>query len=371
MGRFSIQEEKESAMRTRFVKLFLIFFIALSGCQEVDEAPALDQHVFNETEAGGQMEMNLTWTVNGVKDDGMIADLNIYLSSSDIDYTELDESLSAVNISTPDYHGGTRIIPSGRSLKDFNRYFIGVAFNGILPNATVVYPLTIRYSLSFFLGTESNKATVVEGEFVVSSAEMNEMTKVEYLHTMDIQDSEPEAEYRSYIIRQLETPIVLSRPSDVENTDSFSAAKPLYIEMIWKVNGQVQGFGLSDLDLYLHDVNDTDIEDPDDLDFYSLLESSYERIVVDPANTFFSQTVPEKLGFYFYSDMTGTAPVNVEYLYKIYSYESKIKRFTVFGSFTSPPVVEDDGSFYFGADITLNGSVYTVQKLPAVVQWQP
>jgi hypothetical protein len=371
MGRFSIQEEKEGAMRTQFVILFLIFFISFSGCQEVVEAPELDQFIFDETEAKGQLEMNLSWTVNGVKDDGMIADLNIYLSSSDIDYTELDESLSAVNISTTDYHGGTRIIPSGRTLKDFNRYFIGVAFNGILPGATVTYPLTIRYSLKFFLSTESNEPTITEGEFVVTSPEMNEVTNVKYFYTMDIKETDPEAEYKGYIIRQLETPIVLSRPSDVEITDTFSATKNLYVEMIWKVNGQVQGFKLGDLDLYLHDINDTDIEDADDLDFYSLSESTYERIVVGPANTFFAQSVPEKLGFYFYSDMTDATPVNVEYLYKVYSYESKIKRFTVYGSFTSPPVIENDGSFYFGADITLNGAVYTVQKLPAVVQWQP
>jgi hypothetical protein len=371
MGRFSIQEEKEGTMKARFELLFLIFFVSFSGCQEAEKAPALDQIVFDENEEKGQMEMNLTWTVNGVKDDGMIADLNIYLSSSDTDYTELDESLSAVNISTTDYLGGTRIIPSGRSLKDFNRYFIGVAFNGILPGATITYPLTVKYSLKFFLDTEPNKATVTEGEFVVTSPEMNEVTNVEYRYTMDIKETEPEAEYKGYIIRQLEIPIVISRSSDVEITDTFSATKNLYIEMIWKVNGETQGFDLGDLDLYLHDINDTDIENSDDLDFYSLLETSYERIVVDPATTLFTQAVPEKLGFYFYADMTTTSPVTIEYVYKIYSYESKIKRFTVYGSFISPPVVEDDGSFYFDADITLNGTVYTVQKLPEVVQWQP
>lgn len=355
-------------MRTTFLKTVIFLSLLLTSCQAVDEAPVLQQIIFEESDEKGQLEMNLTWTVNNVQDDGMVADLNIYLSSSDLDYTELDESLSAVNISTTDYSGGTRIIPSRRTLKDFNRYFIGVAFNGILPDAVVTYPLSIKYSLKLFLGEELN---VIEGEFVLHNADQNALTRVEYAYTLDIKESSQEAEHKSYIVRQLETPIVLSRPSDVNNTHTFSAEANLYIEMVWKVNGQTHGFELIDLDLYLHDINDTDIQDADDLDFQSLSENSYERIVVDPANSSFVQGVLEKLGFYLYQDMTGTAPVNVEYVYKIYSYENKINRFAIHGSFTSPPVVEDDGSFYFGADITRNGSIYTIEKLPAVVQWQP
>lgn len=354
-------------MRTRFVRIACLFLIVYTGCQEVDEAPELDQIIFEESAEKGQLEMNLTWTVNNVKDDGMIADLNVYLSSSDWDYTELDESLSAVNISTMDYYGGTRIIPSRRTLKDFNRYFIGVAFNGVLPNATVTYPLSIKYSLMLSL---SNEVKVFEGEFTIASADQNALTKVEYPYTMDIKETPQEAEHKSYIVRQLETPIVLSRPADVENTNTFSAEKNLYIEMVWKVNGEVRGFEQGDLDLYLHDINNTDVENSDDLDFYSLSEDGYERITVTPGNSFFKQGVPEKVGFYLYQK-SGTSPASVEYVYKIYSYENKIKRYTLYGSFTSPPVVEDDGSFYFNADVTLNGTTYTVQQLPSVVQWQP
>jgi hypothetical protein len=339
-----------------------------ASCQEVDEAPELDQIVFEESTEKGQLEMNLTWTVNDVKDDGMIADLNIYLSSSDWDYTELDESLSAVNISTMDFYGGTRIIPSLRTLKDFNRYFIGVAFNGVLPSATVSYPLSINYSLRLSLG---NEVKLIEGEFMIASADQNTITQVEYPWTMDIMENPQEAEYKSYIVRQLEKPIVLSRPADVENTNTFSAEKNLYIEMVWKINGEIRGFERGDLDLYLHDINNTDVENSDDLDFYSLSENSYERITVVPGNTSFTQGVPEKIGFYLFQDMSGTSPMLVEYVYKIYSYENKIKRHTLSGSFTSPPVAEDDGSFYFYADITLNGTTYIVQQLPSVVMWQP
>lgn len=355
-------------MRARFLTFITLFLILFTGCQEIEEAPELDQIIFEENADEGQMEMSLTWTVNDVKDDGMIADLNIYLSSSDWDYTELDESLSAVNISTMDFTGGTSIIPTRRVLRYFNRYFIGVAFNGILPGAAVTYPLSVKYALRLSLG---DKVKVVEGEFVIADAGQNSMTRVEYPYTMDIQETLQEAEYKSYIVRQLETPIILSRPADVENTNVFSAEKNLYIEMVWKVNGEVRGFERSDLDLHLHDTNNTDVQNPDDLDFSSFSGNSYERITVLPGNAFFRQGIPEKIGFYFYEQISGTSPVTVEYVYKVYAYESRIKRFTVRGSFTSPPVAEDDGSFYFSADVTLSGTTYTVQQLPSVMHWQP
>lgn len=353
-------------MRTQFLRYISLLLLVLTGCQEVEEAPALDQIIFNENTDKGRLEMNLTWTINNVKDDGMIADLNIYLSSSDWDYTELDESLSAVNISTMDFLGGTRIIPSLRTLKDFNRYFIGVAFNGVLPSVTVTYPLSIKYALKLSLGDEEK---TIAGEFIIENATQNTFTKVEYPYTLDIQETSQE-EYKSYIIRQLETPIVLSRPADVENTNTFSAAKNLYVEMVWKANGQVKGFEHSDLDLYLHDINNTEVENADDLDFYSLSQNSYERITVVPGNAFFTQGVPEKIGFYLYEHF-GSIPVTVDYVFKIYSYDNKIKRATVYGSFTSPPIAEDDGKFYFPAEVTLNGTTYTFQQLPSVLQWQP
>lgn len=358
----------------RFIRVLFLLSLGmyLVACQEVEPSPALDSLVFIENETKGNLELNLTWTVNGVKDDGMLADLSIYLSESqEIDVWALDETLSAVNFSNFDYYGGTRMAPTKRSLPDFYRYYIGVAFNGILPSPqSVTYPLTISYTLKVYLENAPDEGKIITGSMVITTADLTK-TKVVYPYTLDINESKDDAEYKSYSLRQLETPILVTRVSDIENTDTFSSTKSLFIDMVWKVNGVAKGFSHADLDMFLHDTNNTNIQNFDELDFSSASSDSYEKIQVDASSTLLKAGVPEKIGFYFFEKKAATELATVEYMYKIYSYDGKIKRFTVYGSFTSPPIMEDDGSFYFGAAITKTNATYKVQKLTPVVKWLP
>lgn len=359
-------------MRLHFIKCVLILLCIALGCTEVEQAPDLDQAIFVEDEAKGILEMNLKWKVNGISDDGMMSDLSLYLSRSNSDYTELDPSLSAVNLSSFDFSGGARMTPSTRTLRDAYRYYIGVAFNGILPAAqSISFPITISYSIEIYYQNIPEEVKIIEGKFVITESDLSK-TRVEYLYTMDIIDSENEAEFKSYSIRRLVQPIQITRISDVENTDTFSAEKTLYIEMVWKVNGIAQGYTAVDLDLFLHDTNNTNIQNFTDLDFFSTREALFERILVEPSSAKFKQGIPEKLGFYFFSkNGSPSSTLNVDYMYKVYSYDGKIKRFVVYGSFISPPVLEHTGKFYFAADITRNGTTYKIQKLTPVFQWQP
>lgn len=350
---------------------FIVTILLLSfGCADVDEPVALEHFMVNETEKDGQLEFSLRWKVNGVADDGMVADVNIYLSpSKGIDSSEKDEALGNTHIVVSGYYGALTMIPSRKSLPDFYRYYIGVAFNGVILE-DVTYPLAITYELVISQPNIESPLKVITGEFDIDNAADASKTFVDYQYRMDINDGPDTDAYRSYSIRQLENSIAESRVSDVVNTTTFPGEN-LNIDFHWKANGG-KGFEKVDLDLYLHDIAKDDVNSSDDLEESSANEDAYERIATDGSK--FSPGVIRKLGYYYFQNLEGSTPMEVEYMYKAYSFSNnKLRRFVKYGSFNVSNIQANNGNFYFDANLTWNSVTkeFKITPLASTLVWNP
>jgi hypothetical protein len=343
----------------------------LWSCSDVEPVSKVDNFVVQETEADGNMELQLTWTVNGVRDDGMVTDLNIYLAQSfDIDNMERNPAFQSIRKSSMNFPGGARMIPTTRDLFDARRYYIGVAFNGVLPTG-VTYPIAIDYQLTITQPNVEGPIRVIPGQFLIESGADATKTFVHYSHTLDIADSAPDAPYLKYFIRALAQPVHEMRESDVTITNTFDSRSYLYIDFYWKTAAGDHGYEPIDLDLYLHDITKTNVEDFSDMEESSANEDKYERIATD--TTHFISNKTRKLGYYFFDNMSDET-ATVQYMYKVYTLTgSKIRRFTQFGSFSTPPITEHNGSFYFTADVVWNKNTkeFKITPLASPLKWTP
>jgi hypothetical protein len=358
-------------MIKRAYLVFLTSLLAVLSSCSVDEAPELDHTLIYE-KADEHIELRLRWKANGKADEGMLTDVMLYISrSKDMDNAALDESLGQLTISYPDYYGHERIVPSNRYLFDAYRFYVGVAYHGLASaNAPVSFPLTLDYVIDIVNQKTGDTLRSIEKSMVIASNEPNK-TRIAYVYSLDVIENEPETEFRNYSFRELEQPITISRESDVQLTNTFSTEKNLYADLIWKVNGEVKAYRNIDLDLFLHDTNNTNVVNFDDLDDYSSSEDSYEGIMIAPDNNYFKDGIPEKLGFYLFDNINASTPATVEFMYTLYSIDGKIKRCRVSGSFVTPPVEANNGTFYFHANITKNGNTYTVIPLSPALTWTP
>lgn len=356
------------------MKEILIAFAGLSmlvfGCS-VEEAPPLEHLTIHE-KPDQRIELRLHWTVNGHRDDGMVADMMLYISrSKDMTDATLDERLSQLTPSYFDFYGNHRIIPSSRYLFHAYRFYVGAAYHGLTdPNADVDFPMNITYTIDVVDQKTGDILHSMEGAMAIQH-HTSGTTRIEYLYTMDVIENEPETDYRNYSFRQLAEPITIIRNSDAQYTDTFSTEANLYVELLWTVNGKTPGYSSADLDLFLHDTNDANITSYDDFHAWSLSGDSYEGFRIDPDNAYFSNGIPEKLGLSFYDIAASETPATIEYLYRIYAYDGTIKRYTIRGQFECPPTTPHPNTYYFHAEIIRNGSTYTVVPLNTPLVWQP
>ncbi|RAV98521.1 hypothetical protein [Pseudochryseolinea flava] len=359
-------------MKKHILLIILVAAIFCTRCASVDDPVPMEHFMVNENANDGQLEFVLTWTVNGERDHGMTADLAIYLApSTGIEFSKKNDDLSTAYISTFDHYGGVRVVPSQRELPDFYRYYIGVAFNGIV-SPDIVYPATIDYQLVMKQRNQDEPLKIITGTYNINSSSDAAKTFVNYDFRMDVNESPFDAEHRSYSIRELEKPLRENRVSDVINTTTFGS-QTLYIDFFWKTNNDEHGYHNVDLDLYLHNIAKDDIETSEDLEEGSTNESSYERIVTTPAN--FTPGVARKVGFYFFDNIQKTTPITVQYMYKVYSFSNKkFQRFVKHGSFSVPAdIAPNNHKFYFDADITWNEGAkeFKVTPLATTYVWVP
>lgn len=364
-------------MKSILTYLFLLSFVWLSGCA-VEEAPSLDHAIIQEKE-DELVEYQLRWKVNGEEDEGFVADMLLYFSESeDMDDAVLSESLGKVTLSYQDFYGHQRIVPSYREdIFNAYRYYLGAAFHGMNnPDASVSFPLHIEYAIDIVNQKTGVIIKTIEGDFEVTES-MKSKTTVHYTYTMDVvQESEHSLDHweeghpQIFSLRQLAEPITVSRESDVVRTNTFANDANLHVELLWKVNGQGHGFEEVDLDLFAHDTNNSNIFFPEDLDFHSRYAGVYEGFTVSPSATFLKLGVPEKVGFNFCGkELAGAA--TIDYMLNVYQIDGKIKRKTIFGSFTSPPAAADEMTFYFPASITRTTGSYTIQTITPTQVWKP
>ncbi len=318
-----------------------------------------------------QIDLTLSWKINGEDDDGMLADMMLYISrSADMSDAAISPLLGNLTISYPDYYGNQLIFPSNRYMFDAYRFYLGVGFHGITsPDLAVNYPIRIDYTIIVSSRKTGQELHRIEKTMTVEQADAGQ-TVAEYPYTIDVIENEPETDHRNYSFRELEKPVRLVRENDVQKTQTFAADKNLYADLTWWVNGEFKGYRKIDLDLFIHDTGNTNIESFADLDDMSASEDSYEGIRIAPENTYFKDGIPEKLGFYFFDNVSGE-PATVKYLYTFYAIDGKIKRHFVEGTFTTPPVLPNQGTFYFHINIVKNGDVYEVSELPEPLIWTP
>lgn len=355
----------------KFSTLFSVALLVLAGCT-IHEEPQVYHDIVTETIESGQIEAQLTWTVNGEPDDGMLADMDLFMSrSKDMEDAEIINGTNNGSVGSLNFYGGRRMIPSNLYMYPAYRFFLGVTFNGILdPSASLTYPLHVQYQIKLFFRESKKEIKTITGDIAVESEDLNK-TIAEYKHTIDILDQEGEdVQYRKYSFRELSVPILLKRESDVLRTTTFPATKNLYIDLLWRSNGKNLGYTKIDLDLYLHDTNNTNVTTSEDLDESSASTYSYERIIVPTTNTYFKEGIPERVGWYFYNKQAGINST-VDYMVRIYAYDAKILKHVYYGSFTTPPIQPLDGSFYFSVNITRMGDNYVVQDMPSVMKWTP
>src|SRR5437899_1687783 len=125
----------------RYTKIcFLIAFVALvSSCKKEEiKVSGPQSFVINESKDKGQMRVDLSWSINGIPDDGTSSELMLYISpSEENNFTKLDESFSAAYKSLYNYNGKELVYPSGWNLeKLIHRYYLGVVYNGNYSSST-------------------------------------------------------------------------------------------------------------------------------------------------------------------------------------------------------------------------------------------
>jgi hypothetical protein len=352
-------------------RIFFMFVLTTAGFScSVEEAPELD-HLMIYEKPDEHTEIKLSWKVNGQADEGSVADIMLYISESvDMSEAQLSESLGKVSVSYFDFLGNQRIVPSRKSdMFNAYRYYVGIAYHGLNNPAGVSFPLEIDYKIEIANEATGAVITTIEDTFVIESSD-RELTNIKYTYTLDFFENEPETSHQNYSLRELAEPIIVQRESDVERTNTFVASKNLYAELQWKVNGETSGFEKIDMDLVLHNTANTNIDDLGDLDAVSAVDNSYEGFTIFPDNTYFTPPAPERIGFYFYENYS-TEPAAVEYTFILYQFDGNIKRHVISGSFETPPVEPNVGTFYFVANIRKIDDTYVVEPLATPMQWTP
>lgn len=343
------------------------FLIFSCSTQEGIEA---DHILVHENAAQGKMRINMEWTVNGEKDDGLKTDVSLYITRSIYEDKSKRAALDFVRFGIADLYGGKTITPTGLDddMYDFYRYYVGVAFNGVVSENPLSFPLTIHYSIDVRYENDPAVLKNIQGDLTISQDEAA-LTKVVYPYYFDITDSGPTEEFHSYSWRQMAEPAVITRVSDALETTTFTNDEPLTAELTWSVDGDASGYEDADLDLVIHNTN-TAASTMTDLDFHASTDH-YERIVIAAEEPIFKTNIPERVGFYFRN--AGSSPVTINYQFKITQRGGEagvyLRRFIVTGSFTSPPQTADNGKYYFIANISRAGSIYTTKELASVMEW--
>jgi hypothetical protein len=355
-------------MKYALTILVMSLLIAISCSTE--EAVETDHILLHEDATKGKMKINMQWTVNGEKDDGTKTDVSLYLTRSIYEDKSVRTGIDMIRFGSSDLYGGKTITPTGfdDEMYDFYRYYVGVAFNGVVTEDPVSFPLTINYSIDISFENDPAVAKNIQGEFVVTEEEAT-ITKISYQYFFDITESEADVTYRSYSWKKMDEPALISRESDVIETTTFTNEELLTAELTWTVDGEVAGYENADLDLVIHNTN-TAASNMEGLDFHTATDH-YERITIAALDPTFKTNIPERVGFYFRS--AGTTPVAIKYQVKIIQRGgeagTRLRRFIVNGSFTSPPQVADNGKYYFVANISRAGNIYTAKKLASVLEW--
>ncbi len=342
---------------------------ALTACA-VDDDIDLDRLLVYE-EPDDQIDLTLSWKVNGEDDDGMLTDMMLYITrSTDMDDASISPLLGNLTYSYPDYYGNQLIFPSNRYMFDAYRFYLGVGFHGTtLPDAGITYPIRVDYTITISSRKTGKELRSIKRTMTVEAAEAGK-TITEYPYTIDVIENEPETDYRNYSFREIISPLRIVRESDIQRTQTFAADKNLYVDLTWWVNGEYKGFRKIDLDLIIHNTQNTNVTSFEDLDGASATEDGYEGIRIGPENTVFKNGIPEKIGFYFYDNING-APATIKYLYAFYSFDGKIKRHYVSGTFNTPAIQPNQGTFYFHVDVVKSGDVYEVTELSSPLVWTP
>jgi hypothetical protein len=368
MGRHEFQKKKE--IMTKYLLILILAGSILASCT-VEEAKDLDRFMIYEKQ-DELTEFRLSWKTNGLADEGTTSDIWLYISESeDMDDAAVSQLLGKLSVSGFDYRGYQRIVPSRRSeLFDAYRYYVGVAYNGLNNPDNVTFPLTIEYSIEIVNQKTNDVLKTIDGTFTIEEAK-SALTRIEYVYTLDFFENSPETEYRNYSLRQLSEEIVIERQSDVTRTNVFVATKPLYVDLLWKTDGGVKGYRKVDLDLHLHNTNNTAIETYADLDDGSASETNYEGFTISVDEDYLQQNATERIGFSLYELEGNLNAAAVDYTFIVYQYDGNIKRMSFSGSFNSPPLNPDPWTFYFVANLKRTGETYTISKLASPFVWTP
>ena len=336
--------------------IIVILLLLFNSCKKSEDIRPSNAFMMNEDSDKGQVNISLNWTLNGIADNGMLADMSIYLTPGNYE----DLSLSGPSkVSSIDYFGGETLSPSyDFDLRDFYRQYIGVCYNGLLtPNAAITFPLTIDYTITIGFDNTTSETKVITGSLIIESSEKL-MTKIEYPYLMDINDSEAADEYRSYSFREITNPISVLRSSDVTSSFTFESNKTLTIEGMWSVNGNMQGYKYIDLDLLLVDTLDNPVS-YNDLFEYSNNALAFEELIVSPNSANFIDGESKQLGFFYDADLGAPNPTTVQLMLKLNSYGSTtINRKITYITLNIDLADPGDGNMYLLGNIKKSGIDY-------------
>ena len=343
----------------------VILLLLFNSCKKSEDVRPSNAFMMNEDSNKGQVNITLNWTLNGIEDNGMLADMSIYLTPGNYD----DLSLSGPSkVSSIDYIGGETVSPSyDFDLRDFYRYYIGVCYNGTLtPNAAITFPLIIDYTITVEFDNTTSERRVITGSLIIESSEKL-MTKIEYPYLMDINDSEATDEYRSYSFREIPNPLSVLRSSDVTSSFTFESNKTLTIEGMWSVNGNMQGYKYIDLDLLLVDtlVNPVSYTD---LFEYSNNAYAFEKLFVSPNDADFNDGDSKQLGFFYDADLGAPNPTSVQLMLKLNSFGSTtINRKITYVTLNIDLATPGDGNMYLLGNIKKSGNEYIFELNSSLV----
>lgn len=354
---------------------FVLFLaLSVSSC-DVEEAPDLFHVYVRENETVGKVRVELTWTVNGKVDNGMIADMNIYVTrAQDMSDTRIPRTFSNTTYSRMDYTGGSAITLSNLYMFHSYRFYLGAAFNGILSPELVTWPVNLTYTMRLLYTKTGEEIARFSGNYSISQDKASS-TVIEYPMTVDkryIPLDETEPDLKDYSFRELQPRILIERLGDVVNTTSFPATRAINVDLLWRVNDDAaRAYQKADLDLFAHDLNNRNVDDTGDLDDGSASDNSYEGFAIAADAPYMKPNVPESVGIYYYENMT-SGPVKVDYLIRFSSLAGgKILRHVVKGTFTSPPTAENSGRLFFSASVTRSGEEFAITTFPNVIVWTP
>lgn len=265
---------------------YIIFFFAFCSCKK-EEITIQENTVYNyiESTKDSLIQIKFSWEVNGQKDDGSIANMMLYVSpnKSEEDLS-LDPSLENTYI-TLNSHAGSRILTPTKDIDFENlfakRYYLGIAYNGLVDNNALPKNINISYTIEFKL--LKNPATInsIKGEMnIPASAYQN--SRIDYLYSMDISNATNFSYYfptKHYIINRLPIIQTIHKPGcDIKQSNVFNGNNPLNIEMLWSVNGRPFGFKELDLDSYVIKTDGYNLYE----ESHSWSSNSYEQTQIVP-----------------------------------------------------------------------------------------